>query len=269
MSRKPDEASRLVVRPATMADRPAIQAAYSRLAAANNGFLDRGAYVWSRIYAAGAEPTRGFVLFDPKADEDEQVQGWVFLSQPEAPRPPLPAASGPRKHEVFLHDFGATTPAAASKLWAFLAGFATIGTDLVFFGGPSHPMLMLLPEQVYSLSLRDHWMIRLTNMPAALKARAYPRGLSIKLHLDIDDPVIPENSGRFTLDIDDGQAAVRRGGKGELRMDINTPAALYSGYLAPSQLAQVGRIEGTSGAIAAAGGVFAPTTGTPSMPDMY
>lgn len=265
MSRRPPLGARLLLRPIDPGDREAIYSAYATLATVSNGPLDRGAYIWGRIEQTGGKPTRGFVVIDPNGPEKSRIRGWVWFSQPEAPRSP----TGPRLHEVTVHDIGALDASAAMKLWGFLSGFATTASELAFHCGPAHPMLMLLSEQIYSLNLREHWMIRITNIGAALRARSYPRGLSAKLHLDLQDDVIPENAGKLTLDIEGGEATVRKGGKGDFRTDIGTLAAIFTGYISPYQLSLIGKVEAPNASIETAAAIFAPAFGVPSLAEMY
>lgn len=272
VSRHSAKTSRLIVRPAVDADRPRIEAAYRHFAAANNGSMDRGEYLWNRIRGTAPDPSRAFLIEDPHAKPDARVVGWAFISQPAAPRPPLPAAAGPNKHEVFVHDMGALTPQAAERLWGFFAGFATIATDLVFFAGPAHPLLMLLPEQIYALTLRDHWMIRLVDLVRAIERRRFPLGLRASVRLNVRDDVIRANAGGWKLSVEGGRARVKRdtpSARSSVELSVGTLAAVYSGYLSPIQLAQVGQVRAPAAAIASLASIFAPAHGPPSMSEMY
>ena len=128
-------------------------------------------------------------------------------------------------------------------------------------------MLALLPDRRYELKLVDQWMVRLLDVPAALRARGYPRGLEAELHLEVKDDVLPENDGRLVLRVADGVGAVSAGGEGRLALDVRGLAALYTGHLSPDQLAATGLLSGTAEDRAAASPVFAGPA--PWMPDFF
>ena len=98
--------------------------------------------------------------------------------------------------------------------------------EISWFGGPNHPLLMLLQERHYEASLQMFWMIRILNVAAALEARGYPLGQRTQCHLEIEDDVIPDNTGRYVLEVEEGSARVNRGGNGSLRMHIRGLAPL-------------------------------------------
>jgi predicted acetyltransferase len=110
-------------------------------------------------------------------------------------------------------------------------------------------------------------MLRIVDVKKCLEARGYSGSGRAEVHLDIRDETIPANAGPWIVTVEGGRAIVERGGRGDLRLSIRALAPLFSGYLSAAQLAQLGRIEGSSAAIAAAAGVF--PAGTPWLSDMY
>ena len=170
----------------------------------------------------------------------------------------------------------AITAAAINRLWAFLAGYATVGNELIWFTGPMNPLLLALPEQTYKpMLLRDHWMLRLVDLQAALEQRDWPRGIDARLTLDVKDESLSANTGHWSLRCADGRAKARKLDRGvkprgpSISCDIGALASLYAGFASAEQLALLGRIEGSPDSLAAASALFASTRGVPMLTDMF
>ena len=110
-------------------------------------------------------------------------------------------------------------------------------------------------------------MLRLVDVPAALQARGYPPDLHADLHLDVRDDLLPANSGRIVLTVEDGHGRVRPGGAGHLRLGVRELAAIYTGFMAPAEVRALGAIEGSADALALAGAIFAGPR--PWLADMF
>lgn len=243
----------LSLRPAGGEDKEAIAETYRTHARGFDGHLDRGPYVWDRVYELRGTPATGYVV-----EEEGRITGYVFLLQKEA-------ESGPYK--LMLTDLTAVTPGAGRRLWSFLADHRSMVPEVSWFGGPNHPLLMLPQERHYELSLQIFWMTRILDVAAALEARGYPPGVRNRIHLEIEDDVIPENTGRYVLEVEDGSARVTRGGNGSLRMHIRGLAPLYSGFFSPAQLRAAELLLGDAGEVEKAAGLFVGSA--PWMPDMF
>ena len=110
-------------------------------------------------------------------------------------------------------------------------------------------------------------MLRLVDVKAALEARGYRSGVSAEVHLDIQDDLFPENSGKKRLVISDGGAEVTGGGDGRIRLDVRGLAALYTGHLSAHDLAVTSLIDASDGDLESLGAVFAGPA--PWMADMF
>jgi predicted acetyltransferase len=243
------------VRPAEETDKPAIEACYRAAACHWEGWLDRGPYVWNRVWLPRGQVALGWVI-----DGVGGIEGYVVLQQAR----PNPSHA---RHDVTLTDICFTTPGAGRRLLGFLADFGSMGLDVVFHCGPTHPLLICTIEQRWTITFRDYWMLRIVDVAAALEARGYPAGLNAELTLDVEDELFEDNGGRYTLRVRDGRGSVARGGDGALRLDVGALAALYAGYLTPGALRQVGRLAGDGTTLRMAAGMFAG--GSPGMPDMF
>jgi predicted acetyltransferase len=245
----------MTVRPFEDKDLEAVQRCYRHVAIGFDGYLDRGEYIWDRILNPRAGPATGFVIDSPNSGG---VAGYLFLRQERLPT---------MRHDVHVTDMCAATPTAAGRLLSFLGEFASVGEEVVFFGGPLHPMTPLLNEQKFSMRLKEYWMVRVLDVAAALSGRGYLPGVSAEMHLDVGDELFPENAGRYVLRVSDGHGTVHRGGNGSVRLNIRALASLYTGFASPHSLRVLGRIEGDDISLRAASAVFAGPA--PSMPDMF
>lgn len=244
------------LRPFTPEDLPAVQSLYREVARTRQGWLDRGPYIWNRVQNPRMKKATGYVL-----EEAGQPSGYVFLTK-------VARQDNPFFYDLHLSDLCARTEAGWRRLLSFLGGYASMARDMVWTGGTNEPLLQLLREQsAVSTHVLFHWMLRVLDVPAALSARGYPRGLSGTLHLEVEDALLPENAGRWVLEVSGGEAHVQRGGEGHLRCDARALAVLYSGLRSAPMLASVGSLHGSPEALEMAEVLFSGPQ--PSKPDMY
>ena len=83
-------------------------------------------------------------------------------------------------------------------------------------------------------------MSRIVDLPAALSLRGYPGEIEADLELAVEDPLLTANHGCWQIRVRDGQATVRSGGTGRIRLSIRALAPLFTGYWRASQLAELG-----------------------------
>jgi predicted acetyltransferase len=233
----------------TADDAPAIEQLYRRLATQTNGNIDRTGFFWKRVRMfQGKKPVSGFVV-----DGAAGIEGYVFAVKMPSGEPP----SAPGFYTIHLPDLFAITPAAARRLLTFLADHFS-QADFVRWKGPAaDPLTLHLRESGLRPTLREHWMLRIVHVRAALEGRGYPAGLHGELHLDVHDDGLPGNTGRFVLEVANGAGVVRAGGRGEVRIDVRGLAALYSGYFTPFELCVRGYLDADEQTSAALRSVFA------------
>jgi predicted acetyltransferase len=242
-----------VVRRLTEEDRPRVEALYREVARPRDGYLDRGPYIWERIYRPLGEATRGYGVF-----VDENLEGYLYLLHRDR-------VGG--FYHLTLTDFIFRTPRAGRRLLALLGDHASMAGEVRWFGGPADPALFLMPEQKHRVEFRFYWMVRITHLEKALAARGYPQGLEAELHLEVADDIVSAHHGRFVLRVKDGAGTVERGGRGTLSLDVRDLAALYTGFMGPEVLQAAGRVQGPPEALRGAAAVFAGPT--PTMADMF
>ena len=252
------ESIRIRERAATMrrleeSDRPRVEALYRQVAQSRNGYLERVEYLWDRVFRPMGEATRGYGVF-----EGDELEGYLYLKHRD-------------KVDGFYHlsltDFIFSTPRAGRRLLSFLAGHSSMAGEVRWFGGPNDPVFYLLTEQRFKMLFRFYWMVRIAHVEAALSARGFPPGMDAELHLEVADDVIQGNNGKFVLNVSDGVGQTKKGGRGDLRIDVRALAALYTGFLSAEALKTVGRIEGGDEVLRQASAIFAGPT--PAMADMF
>lgn len=244
-------------RPLTDADEPEVRACYARFASVFDGLLDRAPYCWQRIRKMrDGTVTKGFGFF-----ADGALEGYLYLHQMRKPE------TG--HHDVLVLDMAYSTPRGGRAAARFLSNFGTVADEIMFFGGPLHPVLSFLPQQYFKVSKRDYWMVRVVDVKKALEMRGYAPGLRGEATLEIIDRLVPANQGRWTISVADGRAQVRSGGDApSVRLDIRALGPVYSGLWTAKQAALLGLISGDQSALNAAGAIFAGG-GTPWMIDMF
>ena len=241
------------LRRATEKDKPGVRDAYNRYAVRMDGHLDRGNYIWDRVFEHRGKPTTGYVV-----EADGQIEGFVYY---------LHKHRDLGGYELLITDLVATTADAGRSLLSFLADARSMSPRIQWSGGPASPLHTLLPELPYEMKLRLFWMVRIINVRKALETRGYPEQIQARLEMEIQDELLPANNRRFVLEVEGGKARVSEGGKGRIRIPIRGLAPLYSGFLTPPNLAAAGLVTGDPAALKAATGIFAGAT--PSMPDMF
>ena len=244
----------LTVRRMDERDRDAVRALYTSVARERNGNFDRIEWLWCRITEALGTQTMAYVV-----EGDDGIEGYVVYTHQPEPRV---------RYDLHVSDLIAATPRAHRQLLAFLASNRSMAPSITFHAAPADPFLYLLTEQdTQAIQKRIDWMVRVVDVPRALEARGYAAG-DATIHLEIEDDVIAENSGRFVLEVAGGLGRVRRGGEGRLRMHVRTLATMYTGFHTPFALHRVGRLHAETRAdLDAAARIFAGEQ--PWLPDMF
>ncbi|HTE49389.1 MAG TPA: GNAT family N-acetyltransferase [Kofleriaceae bacterium] len=223
-----------------------VRAFYREHTAHQAGHLDRGPYVWHRLAGERGGARAYGVLAE---DERGALEGYL-LYRKVAPAMPL--------QRIEITDLLAITPRGWRRLWAFVRDLSTrVVEEISFYTAPDDPALLVHPDPRFPVQLSETWLLRVVDARAALVARGYPVGLRAELQLEISDPLLPRNAGRFWLRVADGAAELEPGGAGRLRVDERGLAALYAGFADPITLARLGRLEGEPADLAAAAAVFA------------
>lgn len=226
---------------AVRAKEPAVRSArreeIEALCRPEHGNLQRTPALWGRIFDSPAGAGRGYIVGDN--------EGWLVLAK----------SGGPGHHNLIVRDFQAFTPAALRRVWSFLADHRSMVDDVIWSGPPVDWRLHVLGESQARVTDSLAWMLRILDVPAALRARGWQHDR--ELHLAVEgDPLFAGNNGRWVLQVRDGDATVEAGGRGDLQVDIAGLAPLFSGYLRANELAVLGQVRGDERALAAADRLF-------------
>jgi predicted acetyltransferase len=232
-----------------------ILSTYERHAASRNGLLRRGHYIWRRIF----EPRKGAVeVF--KIRNEQACEGYAVVAHRRLDGPHIDS-------EAVLVDVVALTRRAADRILRLAAEYGSVATRVRWFGAYPDVLTAALRDRRHDIHLVDAWMLRIVDVQSALASRGYSPFVDTTLDLEVTDPDLPENSGRFRLVVRDGRAVVERGGEGSLRTTVRGLAALYSAYLPARTLAATGALSGDEQTLLRAEAIFAGAA--PATPDFF
>ena len=236
------------LRPGDERDVAAIRSCYERVAPARSGWFDRSD-VWWRRYRYLPRDGRFLTVFE----REGRIDGYSIRAQT------LEQSSG--RVTFVLEELVAADSLVATTLWRSLGAQSMQASELTVSSVALDELLLLLPEQQGLRPLvSDRWLLRLVDVPGALGGRGYPGAVTARVELEIDDPVVASNAGRFVLDVDDGTAIASGGGAGTTTISIGAFAALYSGWTSATTLARAGILHGDPGAVEALDACFAGPT---------
>jgi predicted acetyltransferase len=237
------------------ADRARIEAARRARLRDAQGPFERSEYLWNRALLVGKHRVYRYILEDTTG-----CVGYAVVTHRKEPRG--------HAYDVVLNDHVALTRAAALRILSLVAAHRSMGRAVTFSGAPAEPLLYVLPEQEdVAVERRTEWLLRVVDVERALAARGYPRHARAELHFEVRDPHVPANDGRFVLEVEGGEARVRRGGRGALRLDVLGVAPLYTGHMAAHDLRRVGALAGDDDQVEEAAALFAGPT--PWMPEKF
>jgi predicted acetyltransferase len=157
-------------------------------------------------------------------------------------------------YRIGVRELWAATPDALHGLLAHAASHRSITQEVRFLPGalaPDLPELLWLtrPGTVESSSVNP-WLLRLLDVPAALRARGWAPAARARVEFEVADPWAG-GPARLVLEIADGEAAVEPGGGGRVRLGVGALAAWYAGGLPATRAARMGLIEGDPADLAA------------------
>lgn len=245
------------------ADRAAVEACARARASGVAGALDRGPYVWHRVFEPRIGKAEAFVADDGAGG----VEAYCVYHIERTPEDDgLGNASG---WKMSVIDLGYQSARGLERLLGFLAGFSSVVGVIELCERPSSPLLLRLPDRRYTVAIKDSWMLRLVDPREAMAARAYPKVLSGSIGFSVDDPVFGEQEP-FVLEIHNGRGLCRTARHDEptLRVRVRDLAAMFTGFHSASQLAMLGQLHGTRDAIEMADVAFA-CAGGPCMFDFF
>jgi predicted acetyltransferase len=218
------------VRIASADDIPAISAHERRSGLAVNGWLHPGDDWWAWFGRNDYDSGFGYVALD-----GDDVIGDIWYRHGEDPK---------WGYSIEVLGLTADSPEVLCALWHAVGSSSTMAHTLTVTSPMERELLLLLPEQELETKSEIGYMLRVCDLPAAVEARGYPTGLSVSVDVEVHDPIVGENDGRWHLSVEDGKGRAERGGRGDVVLGINAFASLYSGWATPELLRATGLLTG-------------------------
>lgn len=239
----PGRSGPLQVRPLTDSDHHEVEALQAQHVQGQACLL-RGPYLWQRVRGPRGMTAKGYGFY-----RGSTLEGYTYLVSS--------AGQGFTDGTLEASDLCLTSADAVATFLGLLAGHRAFFTTARWPSAACSPLLFLLDEPwSYQMTLNEHWMLRLVHLQKALEGRGYSPHLQGELHLSVDDPWFPQNHGEWVLEVSGGEAHLRRGGRGDLSVDIGSLAALYSGFASAQELYLAGRLRAEGEAITLATALF-------------
>jgi predicted acetyltransferase len=227
------------VRPFQADDLPMMRTMHRGQLTWHNGWFTRSNEWWNHIVAHWSE----IMVFE----NDDMIEGYFSYKITTTER-------GERVMEI--KEFFAAEDAAYRGLIGYLA--AQNEADVIEFMAPPDTPLRHALRQPYA---DDHvirrWIFRdmchvtpgmmgrIINLPQALTARFYTRGLSGERTLKVKDRLIPTNEEQFVFRVVDGRAETHSANPdqpAQIETDIATITQILCGYLSAVDARRLGRL---------------------------
>ncbi|HEY7295513.1 MAG TPA: GNAT family N-acetyltransferase [Dehalococcoidia bacterium] len=208
---------------------------YRRFREQRTAYLHRGAAMWQ--VSALAPPADGETLSVVLYEEHGVPQGYLVYVTSQG------TADGNRPSQrLQVRDLCWLTPAAYRACWEHLARFDLV-RQITWPAVPADdplPHLLLEPRMLHASS-RDGILARIIDVDRAFAGRGYQH--SGRMVFAATDAICPWNEGNWTLEVDGGEASVRRGGTPAFTAPIETLSMLLFGQISASEAWRMGRLE--------------------------
>jgi len=106
--------------------------------------------------------------------------------------------------DLFAERAEAISARTVRGFWAQLGSHASIADNVQARIGPASAFWWLTQERDAQIARRSRWMLRVVDAAAAIAARGFPAGVSVRVPVRIADGARPANSGRWQLTVAGG-----------------------------------------------------------------
>ena len=219
----------------------------------HQGTLDRHPLLWQRLLKSPGEGTS----FAYTIGNVENPAGYLIAYQHRETDGAI----------LTIRDWAALSQLAMESIWGLVHQQRSQVDAVQWAGGAVDPLALALPEQRARVTDASHWMVRILDLKQALEHRGYPLGVNGELHLEVSDPLVAKNHGRFLLEVNQGEGRLTPGGRGELALSIQNLAPLYAGMRSAQELYALGSLEAPPAVLPLATAMFSGPR--PWMPDFF
>ena len=212
---------------------------YNQRAKLSNGNLDRGSVLWDLILES-----KGRKIFHYIVKNEKNIVGYVNFQQARS------------ANHIRVRDMVALNAEAAKKLLNFFYDHRTV-IDTISWNGPvNDPIQLLMEEQKIKIADTRDWMLRIVDIKKALESRGYIKDINLSLTLNYEDPILPQNSGKWDINIFDGKCEVSKSNLNGIQLGPRGLAPLYTSYLNAYDIKNMGLLEGTDKDLSKASIIF-------------
>lgn len=213
--------------------RRAFPAIRDQARAGRPGMLDRTAGSWERLLRDEPQPPAGK---GPRQHALLPGRGYaVYRMEPDW-------TAGAPTGTVVVQELHALDPAATAALWRFVTDVDLATTTVAGRRPVDDPVLALVADEGRTRVSRD-WplQVRVLDLPAALAARS--AATEDRLVLEVADPLLPANHGRWAVAGEDGRLICEPTTvEADLHLDIRDVATVLLGGRRATQLAAAGLV---------------------------
>jgi predicted acetyltransferase len=217
-------------------DAEGIRGCYERVAPGINGWVDRDDRRWQSLWAWWHAGHHVYAYKNSIGDVE------AYLVYRHEPTPP--GASG--DYGIRVEQIVAATPDGLRAVWWTLASSASLVDAVNFTASPEDVLLLIMPEQRSSVRGQVRWMLRIVDIQGAVAARGYRPTPELEIPFTVEDAILPQNSGSWTLRVAEGKARLDPGGERGPRLGIGALSSLFTGWASSATLSRAGLLEGGS-----------------------
>lgn len=216
-------------RPAALADWDSLAYVYDRFVMGRHGYVLRTQANWHNLIAAHLAE-KGFIYLLERAG---QCEGYLLYKLSD--------------NHLIVTEMAYTDLAAQQALFYFLHQHRSQADSVEWDGPLDDGACFILPNPKQEIKLYPFMSARIVDALELLRYIHYPVGVKAHLRLEVVDTLVDWNNSTFDLAVDKEQGIVEDAGqqRGDISLSIGALTQLVFGRLNASQLARMGKIQGS------------------------
>ena len=144
--------------------------------------------------------------------------------------------------ESLTNEFAFTNDTALKAMMGFMSSLPTNVKKITIVSPYNVDLWRYFKEPFIETELRTAMQFRVVDIQSAVKARGYRDECKGKLVVGISDAHGEWNNGAWTIEVEGGNASIKKGGTPDVEMDIQTFSRLFCGYSKAEQMLWQGRL---------------------------